>query len=337
METRMLRAAIVGASTLLGKELAETLAEATTPGWELTLLDDEAASGLMTAAGDEAMLIQTLAPGAFAGVDVVFFAAGETTTRTHWKEARGAGAAIVDLTGALEGGEGIPVMSPWVEGARMPDLTTVAVVPANPAAVMLALLATRLRAGVGAVKMVATVLQPASQHGKAGLDELHAQTAALLSFQGVPRDVYDAQVAFNLLVELGADAKVSLAEDREQMRRQFAALAGGLELELQLVQAPVFNGYTASVFVEFEAKVAGAAVGKALDGGVVRVVAEGDEAVSNQDVTEQAEVIVSVADAGEERRGFWVWAAADNLRLAALNAAACAAELARLRPAGKVQ
>ena len=34
---------------------------------------------------------------------------------------------------------------------------------------------------------------------------------------------------------------------------------------------------------------------------------------------------------------FWIWMAADNLKLAALNAIACATELRRLRPSGKVQ
>jgi len=35
--------------------------------------------------------------------------------------------------------------------------------------------------------------------------------------------------------------------------------------------------------------------------------------------------------------GFWLWMAADNLIFAAENAVACAMELAKLRPAGKVQ
>jgi aspartate-semialdehyde dehydrogenase len=41
---------------------------------------------------------------------------------------------------------------------------------------------------------------------------------------------------------------------------------------------------------------------------------------------------------GSERsKRFWVWLAADNLKLAALNAIACASELRKLRPQGKVQ
>jgi len=35
--------------------------------------------------------------------------------------------------------------------------------------------------------------------------------------------------------------------------------------------------------------------------------------------------------------GFWLWAAVDNLRLAALTAADCATALASVRPHGKVQ
>jgi aspartate-semialdehyde dehydrogenase len=39
---------------------------------------------------------------------------------------------------------------------------------------------------------------------------------------------------------------------------------------------------------------------------------------------------------GETSR-FWIWAASDNLRMAAQNAVECALDLRRLRPQGKVQ
>lgn len=38
-----------------------------------------------------------------------------------------------------------------------------------------------------------------------------------------------------------------------------------------------------------------------------------------------------------ETNRFWIWAGFDNLRFAVLNALACALELKRLRPSGKVQ
>jgi len=46
----------------------------------------------------------------------------------------------------------------------------------------------------------------------------------------------------------------------------------------------------------------------------------------------------NLSTAGEEDgRRFWIWAAADNLKLSALNAVACALELRKLRPQGTVQ
>ena len=47
-------------------------------------------------------------------------------------------------------------------------------------------------------RAIVTVLEPASEHGRRGMDELHEQTVNLLSFQQLPKGVFDAQVAFNV-------------------------------------------------------------------------------------------------------------------------------------------
>ena len=78
---------------------------------------------------------------------------------------------------------------------------------------------------------------------------------------------------------------------------------------------------------------------EAVHGEHVDLMAADSEPPSNLSATGQADVLVrinSAGDAGTSRR-FWIWMAADNLKLAALNAIACANELRRLRPHGKVQ
>ena len=67
------------------------------------------------------------------------------------------------------------------------DLFTPAVVPAHPAAVALALLLDRLQQAAPVSSAAATVMVPASEFGRAAMDELHQQTVNLLSFQGLPR------------------------------------------------------------------------------------------------------------------------------------------------------
>jgi aspartate-semialdehyde dehydrogenase len=69
-------------------------------------------------------------------------------------------------------------------------------------------------------------------------------------------------------------------------------------------------------------------------------VSEESEPPSNLSAAGQEDIMVRVSaetTSGEQGRRFWLWLAADNLKLAALNAIACATELRKLRPQGKVQ
>jgi aspartate-semialdehyde dehydrogenase len=342
MATKATRGLVVGASTLLGKELAEGLSTAQPP-WDLSLTDVTDSGGKIVAAGDEALLVQPLRPDVFEGVDVAFFADSQASTRSHWREARDAGATVVDLTGALEGEPHVLVRSPWIEGGHAPELSTAAVVTAHPAAVMLGLAATRLAGRFGRIRMAATVLEPASQQGSRGMDEMHQQTVNLLGFHSLPQEVYDAQVAFNLRVSVGEEARLDLSEISDRIRRDLRTIAGEKIVTLtamQLVQAPVFHGYTISLFAELPAEADAQAVREALKGGVVEVTESGAEPPSNQSVTGTEGVQIAVTEDPahpEGARGFWLWMAADNLKLAAHQAVMCATELAALRPVKPIQ
>jgi aspartate-semialdehyde dehydrogenase len=336
MAGKILRSAVVGASTLLGKELAEELNDGSAGVWDLTLLDTEESGGTITAAGDEAMVIQPLSAESFAGMDVVFFAGEGSTALAFWKAAHAGGASIVDLTGALEALPQVLVCSPLVEGSAQPDLATVAVVPAHPAAVMLSLVRRRL-SPLGLTRMVATVLQPASAFDSAGVEEMHQQTVSLLSFKPLKKEIYDAQVAFNVVASLGEAAKTNLEMVGERIGRHIQSLTGESDsIALQLLQAPVFHGYTASVFLEMPSGSSEEALCAALAGDVLQLVEEG--APSNENVAGKGEVLLSVkAASAKAGSGFWLWMAADNLRFAARNAVASALELVQLRPASGVQ
>jgi aspartate-semialdehyde dehydrogenase len=174
------------------------------------------------------------------------------------------------------------------------------------------------------------------------MDELHQQTVNLLSFQTLPREQYDAQVSFNLLPELGEAAKVKLGVTEERIRRHYAELSGGRlpGLALQMVQAPVFHGYVLSVLVELGDAASVSDVEAALAGDHIDLVSTASDPPSNLSAAGQEDIMVRVRkDSGEGEKGarFWIWLAADNLKLMALNAIACATELGRLRPLGKVQ
>lgn len=351
MESRLYRIGIVGAASLAGKELSDELAESPLAASSVVLLDDEEeAAGQVTTAGEEPAFIQRIESESFERMDFVFFAGDADVTKRHWQEARRAGASIVDLTYALEQEKDVLVMSPWVTEAlgvrgrrgREPDLKTPAVVAAHPAVVMLAVVAARLSSQMELTSIAATVMEPASEHGRTAMDEMHQQTVSLLSFQSLPREQYDAQVSFNLLPALGTGAKVKLGMTERRIRSEYAGLSNGAlpPLVLQMVQAPVFHGYVVSVLVELKTPATAREVEKALVGDHIDVVSEESEPPSNLSAAGQEDIMVRVMgdfDEAESGTRFWLWLAADNLKLAALTAIACAGELRRLRPSGKVQ
>ena len=80
MADREFRIGIVGASSLAGKELSDSLADSTLAACDITLLDDDNAAGQITAAGDEVSFIQKIEPESFAGLDFVFFAGDPADT-----------------------------------------------------------------------------------------------------------------------------------------------------------------------------------------------------------------------------------------------------------------
>jgi aspartate-semialdehyde dehydrogenase len=343
------RIGIVGASSLAGKELSDELAASPLAASDLVLLDVEDAAGQVTALADEVSFIQRLDVSSFDRMDFVFFSGESAVTKNYWHAARRAGASIVDLTYALEGEKDVLVRAPWVAellgekiSHKLPDLKTPAVVAAHPIAVMLALVSGRLLTKLTLASVAATVMEPASEYGRTAMDELHQQTVNLLSFQALPREQYDAQVAFNLLPELGGAAKVKLGETEQRIRRHYAVLSEEQlpVLALQMVQAPVFHGYVLSLLVELGKPATVAEVEEALAGDHVDVVSGESDPPSNLSAAGQEDILARVQkDAGEEERNtrFWIWLAADNLKLAALNGIACANELRRLRPSGKLQ
>jgi aspartate-semialdehyde dehydrogenase len=338
--------AIAGASSLLGRELKEALEDSPLATANFVLLDEAAVHGQLDQVGDEVTFVQAIGDDAFDRVDFTFFCGTEDLTRKHWRQALRAGSTVLDLSGALDQETGVLVRAPWLGSeAAAPDLFTPAVVPAHPAALALALLLERLQLAAPVRFAAATLLQPASESGRAAMDELHQQTVNLLSFQALPRTIFDAQVAYNLLSGLGESSTLSLSAVDARVRRHYDALSAGRwpALALQVIQAPVFHGQAFSIAIEMERPVEISALEEALSGDHVDLVLEDTDSPSNLAATGQNDVLVRLRPelgtgrSTHQTSRLWLWAACDNLRLNAQNAVECALDLRRLRPQGKVQ
>ena len=340
--TNLFRVAIVGAASLKGKEVAEILRERNFPAVDVRLLDDDESLGQLEAVGDEMNFIQSIRSEQFERVDFAFFASDQRSTRNNWKAARDLGDTIVDLSFALEDEPGAVVRSPWIERQTgnivAPQLQPSPVVVAHPAATVLALLALRSEKAGKIQSMVATVFEPASEIGQKGMDELHEQTVNLLSFQDLPKNVFDIQVAFNLVARYGQRSELALESVSQRIRKHYGDIArSAVEPALQVLQAPVFHGHGFSVYLEMEQPVGIADFSQALTGEHVVVSGSPEDTPTSVSAAGQGDILVSVTSDPSHKNGIWLWATTDNLRVAALTAVECAETLTASRPRGQIQ
>jgi aspartate-semialdehyde dehydrogenase len=340
---KLYRAAIVGAASLKGKELAEMLNERKFPAADVRLLDDDESLGQLEAMGDEISFIQRVRAEQFEHVDFTFFASDQDSTRRSWKDARDAGSAIIDLSALLEDQPGATVRSLWIERERgqvaPPELQPGPCVTAHPVAITLALLLLRARK-VGAIRrVVATAFEPASERGQRGMDELHQQTVNLLSFQPLPKDVFDAQVAFNLVARYGHKSHPPLNSVEARVLRHYRIIAGAdaPQPSLIMLQAPIFHGHALAAFLEMETATDVSEFSQALAGDHVTIARADEDAPSNVSSAGQSDIQLWLKPDALQPNGVWLWAAADNLRVSAVTAVECAESMMATRPTGKIQ
>src|SRR5207245_9466382 len=168
-------------------------------------------------------------------------------TRKNWKRVEKSGSAIVDLSGTLEDEPGAVIRAPWVERQLgqtfTPELQPGPAVVAHPIAVALALLLVRIQAVSPVRRQVTTVFEPASEHGQKGMDELHEQTVNLLSFQQLPKNIFDVQVAFNMVARYGEQSVPPLGTVENRVLNHYRRIAGteAPAPSLLMIQAPIFH------------------------------------------------------------------------------------------------
>ncbi|MGA2881445.1 MAG: Asd/ArgC dimerization domain-containing protein [Bryobacteraceae bacterium] len=322
--------AIVGGETLLGKELSELL-EARKIAANIQLVasfDPDAstkAASILAIGKEEPLVMISIEAADLASAQIVILAASKESGQLAYEKIRGAKPApvVIDLTGALEDLAESGLRAPFVEPPGFDAKGPVQTI-AHPAAIAIALLLTHVLKAGAIRRSVIEIFEPVSERGKAGIDELQKQAVALLTFKPLPKAVFDAQVSFNMLSEYGSEAPLSLEEIELKIDRHLASLlaASGAPMpSLRLMQAPVFHGYSISVWIEFEENPGMDRIFQALGSSNIDVRTKDHEPPTNVGVAGQGGITVgSIAQDRNQPRAWWLWMAADNLQIAAENA-----------------
>jgi len=303
--------AVIHPTSLLARELRERLEARPDLCGELRLLsDNDEEVGTLTESAGAAALVARLGPDSLEGVDLAFVLGDIERVRASLGQLPRGLPAVLLSPGATEEDAPAAVAGVHVEGLVGRER----VASPHPAAIAVSLLVDAL----GPLKprrAAATVLLPVSMLGDAGIEELFEQTRGILAFSGAASraKLFPAQIAFNLLPAEEDGAGVADAARR--------ALAGTVELAIQLVQGGVFHGLAVSLRVELEGNPEPADVRRLL--GRARGIALARDLRKLGPVASAAEekLLVGAVRRAEAPGSYWIWSVMDNLtRGGALNA-----------------
>jgi len=257
-----LRVAVVGVSSLIGAAVLEEMRARKFAPAELHALDDARSIGAAIDDGERKLPVSDVAAFDFSRVDLAFFC-GRSGLSERYAEAAAEHAWVIDGSAAFRGRGDVPLVAADVNGHALGAIGARGLIALPGSAVVaLATVLAPLHALAGLERVDVATYQAVSGSGRGAMDELAAETVAMLSGKKARGRAFGRQIAFNVIPQVDSLTREGEAEgaSREELRlwhetRRVLELPR-LAVNATAVRVPVFFGHSLAVHAAFERPVA---------------------------------------------------------------------------------
>ncbi len=256
---------VVGATGLVGTMRTKLLEERGFPLDQLRLFASARSAGSHIRFGDRDVVVEDAATADFAGLDIVFFSAGGSTSRALAPKVAAAGAIVIDNSSAFRSDPEVPLVVAEVNPHALrsipkgivanPNCTTMAAMPVLKP----------LHQAAGLKRLVASTYQAVSGGGMEGVEVLRDQIVAgaadcaKLAMDGTAADLgpvkkWAVPIGYNVVplnYVLGEDG---YTEEELKLRDESRKILDlpDLVVSATCVRVPVFTGHSISINAEFD-------------------------------------------------------------------------------------
>lgn len=328
MSNRQLKVAVVGATGAVGEVMLSILAERRFPASEVIALASERSAGGYVKFGDDEILVRDLATFDPAGVDIALFSAGGSISKEYAPKFAAAGAVVIDNSSAFRYDDDVPLVVSEVNPEQAKNRPRGIIANPNCSTMQMVVALKPIHDAAGIERINVATYQSVSGAGRSGLEELGRQTAALLNFQDVEVERFQAQIAFNLIPHIDDFQDNGFTKEEMKLVWETRKILGDDRIQVNptAVRVPVFYGHSEAVNVETREKISADTVRALLEKapGVV-VVDERKPGGYPTPVTHASGrdpvYVGRIRDDLSHPRGVNLWIVSDNIRKgAALNA-----------------
>ena len=332
------RVAVVGATGNVGREILNVLAERQFPLDEVAAVASARSSGDVVDFGDsgKTLTVKNIEHFDFVGYDIALFAAGAEASRAYAQKVAAVGCTVIDNSSLFRMDPDVPLIVPEVNPQAISGYRARNII-ANPnCSTAQLVVALKPLHDVATIKrVVVATYQSVSGAGKAGMDELFAQSRNIFVGDANTPVKFTKQIAFNVIPHI--DEFLDDGSTKEEWKLVVETkeiLDPKIKVTATCVRVPVFVGHSEAVNIEFEeeisAKQAQAILREAPGVMLVDKREDGGYVTPVECVGDYATFVSRVREDPTVENGLSLWVVSDNLRKgAALNAVQIAELLGR--------
>ncbi len=247
---------ILGATGAVGREMMKILEERHFPVDELRLLASPRSVGQEVAWNGQKLQVQLACDTAFDGLDVVLGAAENDIAERFAPAIVKAGAVFVDNSSAFRLNPDVPLVVPEINPE---DVKKHKGIIANPnCTTIISLVAINaLNADSPIETIVASSYQATSGAGAAGPIELMDQVDALRAGKSVEPKVFQHQIAFNVIPQIGGEAYAGYTSEEMKLQNEGRKIMHLPEMRVSCtcVRVPVVRSHSVSLVVRTKEKI----------------------------------------------------------------------------------
>lgn len=253
--TKKYNVAVVGATGAVGEVMLSILAQRNFPVGEVYALASERSAGKKVKFGQQELVVEDLSSFDFSNTQIGLFSAGASISDVHAPRAAEQGCIVIDNTSRYRYEDDIPLVVPEVNPHDIARYTTRGII-ANPncSTIQMVVALKPLHDAVGIERINVATYQAVSGTGKEAIDELDAQTRAIIAGEPLKCDVYPKQIAFNALPHIDIFLENGYTKEEMKMVWETRKIMGDENIRVNptTVRIPVKYGHSEAVHMELK-------------------------------------------------------------------------------------
>ncbi|HLA70642.1 MAG TPA: aspartate-semialdehyde dehydrogenase [Steroidobacteraceae bacterium] len=251
--------AVLGATGLVGETMIRVLEERDFPVAELFPLASNRSVGKRVQFRGRHLPVIDVATFDFARAQIGLFSAGGEVSREYAPKAAAAGCIVIDNTSEFRYDDDIPLVVPEVNPQAISGYKTRNII-ANPncSTIQMVVALKPIYDAVGITRINVSTYQSVSGAGKEAVDELAAQSTALMSGSVPPKPkVIPKRIAFNVVPQIDKFMDNGYTKEEMKMYWETQKILGdkAILVNATAVRVPVFVGHSEAVSIETRQKI----------------------------------------------------------------------------------